>query len=83
MIYQLTIQLGYPSTLLKAKNWEPHGLQKDDPAIRIQLNSHTESSLCSTEFTTLMQGIRVISDQVGDAPFFCEVEDGHDDKTEG
>lgn len=40
MIYQLTIQLGYPSTLLKAKNWEPHGLQKDDPAIRIQLNSH-------------------------------------------
>lgn len=39
MIYQLIIQLGYPSTLLKAKNWEPCGLQKDDPAIRIQLNS--------------------------------------------
>lgn len=40
MIYQLTVQLGCPSILLKAKNWEPQGLQKDDLAIRIQLSSN-------------------------------------------
>lgn len=74
MTYQLTIQLGYPSTLLKAKNWEPCGLQKDDPAIKIQLNSHIQNHpFADRAFYNFNAMHRVISDRVGDAPFFYKV----------